>query len=174
MTRLLLRDAAGGFLGAMNIVQLLAAKRAAAAATSAQATAPPVAKPDLELEAAINRIDPPAAGKRRAGLVLSAKTPLPAAEIAEKAHHKELRSLSETKGEAIPLTPCNASREIETWHEAMNSFESALCVMRDPLDSDVVWLAIRADREGLPPILIHRLPWIIWEYPHPPTEKLPY
>jgi hypothetical protein len=56
----------------------------------------------------------------------------------------------------------------------MNSFESALCVMRDPADSDVAWLAIRPDREGLPPILIHRLPWILWDYPHPPTDKDPF
>lgn len=156
----------------MNIVQLLAAKRAAA--SSAPATAPPAAQPDLALDAAIDRIDPPAAGKRRAGLVLSAKTPLQPAEIAEKAHHAELRSLSETKGEAIPLTPCNASKEAATWHEALNSFESSLCVMRDPLDSDVVWLAIRPDRTELPPILIHRLPWILWDYPHAPTDNQPF
>lgn len=144
-----------------TIAEIIAQKQAAA---KPRAAAPPAVHHDPELEAAINRIDPPAAGKRRAGLVLSAKTPLPAAEIAEKAHHKELRSLRR-RGEAIPLTPCNATREVETWHEALNSFESALCVMRDPLDSDVVWLAIRADRNGLPPILIHRLPWTLWDHP---------
>ena len=154
-----------------TIAEIIAAKKAAAKPTAA---APPAAQHDLELEAAINRIDPPAAGKRRAGLVLSAKTPLQPAEIAEKAHHKELRSLSETKGEAIPLTPCNASREVETWHEATNSFESQLCAMRDPQDSDVIWLAIRADRDGLPPILLNRLPWTLWDYPHAPTANQPF
>jgi hypothetical protein len=105
---------------------------------------------------------------------LSAKTPLQPAETAEKAHHKELRSLSQPEGEAIPLTPCNASQEVVTWHEATNAFESQLCAMRDPQDSDAVWLAIRADRDGLPPILLHRLPWTLWDYPHAPTDRQPF
>ena len=157
-----------------TIAEIIAAKKSAA-------TAQPVTnRPELDLshdpmlEAAINRIDPPAAGKRRAGLVLTAKTPLQPAEVAQKAHHAELRSLSETHGEAIPLTPCNASKEVTTWHEAMNAFESSLCVMRDPLDSDAVWLAIRPDRDELPPILIHRLPWTLWDYPHAPTDRKPF
>jgi hypothetical protein len=158
-----------------TIAEIIAAKKAAAAPPAA---APPAVHHDPIVDAAINRIinriDPPAAGKRRAGLVLSAKTPLQPAETAEKAHHSELRSLSQPQGEAIPLTPCNATREVETWHEAMNAFESSLCVMRDPLDSDSVWLAIRPDRDGLPPILIHRLPWTLWDYPHAPTANQPF
>jgi hypothetical protein len=156
----------------MTILEIIAAKQAAAAAPPAAAS--PAVHHDPMLEAAINRLDPPAAGKRRAGLVLSAKTPPQPAEVATKTHYRELRSLSQTNGEAIPLTPCNASQEASTWHEAMNAFESQLCVMRDPLDSDVIWLAIRADRDGLPPILIHRLPWTIWDYPHAPTANQPF
>ena len=176
MARPILRKRGGVFwaklLTAMpTIAEIIAAKKAAA---KPPAAAPPAAQPDLELEAAINRIDPPAAGKRRAGLVLSASTPLQPAETAEKAHHRELRSLSQPEGEAIPLTPCNASQEVVTWHEATNAFESQLCVMRDPQDSDVVWLAIRADRDGLPPILLHRLPWTLWDYPHAPTANQPF
>ena len=176
MARLTLRKRGGVFWARLHtamptIAEIIAQKKAAAAPL---APAPPAIHHDPMLEAAINRIDPPAAGKRRAGLVLSAKTPLQPAEVAEKAHHAELRRLSETRGEAVPLTPCNASREVETWHDAMNSFESQLCVMRDPQDSDVVWLAIRADREGLPPILIHRLPWTLWDYPHAPTDNQPF
>jgi hypothetical protein len=154
-----------------TIAEIIAAKKAAA-----KPPAPTVNESltvDLELEAAINRIDPPAAGKRRAGLVLSTKTPLQPAETAEKAHHAALRSLSQPEGEAISLTPCNASQEVKTWHEAMNAFESQLCVMRDPLDSVVIWLAIRADRDGLPPILIHRLPWTLWDYPGKATVNQP-
>ena len=154
-----------------TIAEIIAAKKAAAAPPAA---APPAVHHDPMLEAAINRIDPPSAGKRRAGLVLSAKTPLQPAEVAQKAHHSELRSLSQPQGEAIPLTPCNATREVETWHEATNAFESQLCVMRDPQDSDVVWLAIRADRDGLPPILLNRLPWTLWDYPHAPTDSQPF
>jgi len=105
-----------------TIAEIIAAKKAAA---SKAAPAPQQSEPKLfdalaerMAAEAINRIDPPAAGKRRAGLVLSAKTPLQPAETAEKAHHAALRSLSQPEGEAIPLTPCNASQEVETWHEA--------------------------------------------------------
>jgi hypothetical protein len=127
------------------------------------------------LEAAIDRIDPPSLGKRRAGLVLSASTPLPTADTAEKAHHAELRSLSKPEGEAIPMTPANADKETATWHEATNSFESSLCVMRDPKEPEVIWLAVRADRDGLPPILLHRLPWLLWEHPMAIREdQIPY
>ena len=157
-----------------TIAEIIAAKKAAAAVQPVTKCNELNLQPDLMLEAAINRIDPPASGKRRAGLVLSAKTPLQPAEVATKAHHAALRSLSQPEGEAIPLTPCNASQEVETWHEAMNAFESQLCVMRDPLDSDVVWLAIRADRDGLPPILIHRLPWTLWDYPGKATANQPF
>jgi hypothetical protein len=157
-----------------TIAEIIAAKKAAAAVQPVTKCNELNLQPDLMLEAAIDRIDPPAAGKRRAGLVLSAKTPLQPAEVATKAHHAALRSLSQPEGEAIPLTPCNASQEVKTWHEAMNAFESQLCVMRDPQDSDVIWLAIRADRDGLPPILIHRLPWTLWDYPGKATANQPF
>ncbi len=77
----------------------------------------------------------------------------------------EERSLSATQGEAIPMTPSNADAETQTWHAALNAFESELCVMRDPMDSEVVWLAVKSYRDGMPPILIHRLPWTLWEHP---------
>lgn len=155
-----------------TIAEIIAAKQAAA--TPPVATAPPVDVDPL-LESAIDRIDPPAAGKRRAGLVLSAKTPLPVADVAEKGHHAELRSLSQPEGEAIPMTPANADKETTTWHEATNSFESSLCVMRDPKEPEVIWLAVRADRDGLPPILLHRLPWLLWDHPMAISEdQIPY
>jgi len=144
----------------MTIAEIIAAKKRAAAPAAPQAP-----QADPVLEAAIDRIDPPSVGKRRAGLVLSASTPLPAADVAENAHHSELRSLSKPQGEAIPLTPADADAEVATWHEATNSFESSLCIMRDPKEPEVIWLAVRADREGLPPILLHRLPWGMWEHP---------
>jgi hypothetical protein len=157
----------------MTIAEIIAAKKAAAGPTPAKpapSTQPTAA--DLEVEAAINRIDPP--GKRRAGLVISSKTPLPKAEIAEKAAHKENRSLSRTNGEAIPMTPVNADPEQTTWHAASNAFETELCVMRDQTDSEAVWLAIRSYRAGMPPILLHRLPWILWDQPHNPTDNQPF
>jgi hypothetical protein len=156
----------------MTIAEIIAAKKVAAAsqpkpaAASSQLTAD-----DLELEAAINRIDPP--GKRR-GLVVSNKPPLAQATTPPPAAQPEPRSLSRTSGEAIPMVPSNADAETQTWHAALNAFESELCVMRDPMDSEAVWLAIRPYRDGMPPILLHRLPWVLWNYPHPPTENEPF
>jgi len=157
----------------MTIAEIIAAKKAAAGSTPAKPA--PSTKPtaaDLEVEAAINRIDPP--GKRRAGLVVSNKTPLQPAVIAEKVAHKENRSLSQTSGEAIPMVPVNADPEEQTWHAALNAFETELCLMRDPTDSEVAWLAVRSYRAGMPPILLHRLPWILWDQPHNPTDREPF
>jgi hypothetical protein len=125
---------------------------------------------DTATREAIDRIDPP--GKRVAGIVLSKslpggpeprgqRTPVMGPEDLEP----EPRSLSRTAGEAIDMTPVKADNEVETWHAALNAFESSLCVMRDPKEPDVIWLAVRPDREGLPPLLVHRLPWVLWNHP---------
>jgi hypothetical protein len=148
-----------------TIAQIIAAKKAKAAVKTQ------VSNDDRELDEALDRIDPP--GKRKA-LVLSASTPLPAADVAQKAHHKELRSLSRSQGEAIPVVPVGADRETETWHEALNSFESSLCIMRDVNEPDVVWLAIRPEREGLPPLLVHRLPMLLWDHPNATYSSRPF
>jgi hypothetical protein len=162
----------------MTIAEIIAAKKIAnakfkdhVADAYAKHSSQPTAE-DLEVEAAINRIDPP--GKRRAGLVVSNKTPLQPAVIAEKAAHAESRSLSQTSGEAIPMVPINADPEEQTWHAALNAFETELCLMRDPTDSEVAWLAVRSYRAGMPPILLHRLPCILWDQPHNPTDREPF
>lgn len=80
------------------------------------------------------------------------------------------RSLSASVGEAIDMTPTNADAETATWHQALNAYDSMLCLMRDPYEPEVVWLAVRADRPSLPPILIHRLPWVIYDHPHTPRH----
>jgi hypothetical protein len=153
-----------------TIAEIIAAKKAAAKPPL------PTVKESLSvddpmLEAAINRIDPP--GKRR-GLVVSNKPPLAQATTPPPAAQPEPRSLSRTNGEAIPMVPTNADAETQTWHAALNAFETELCVMRDPMDSEVAWLAIRPYRAGMPPILLHRIPWLMWDYPHPPTENEPF
>ena len=141
-----------------TIAEIIAAKKAAAAKFTEHVAEAyikhPTIKPtaeDLEVEQAINRIDP--LGKRRAGLVVSNKTPLQPAIIAEKAAHAENRSLSQTSGEAIPMVPKNADQEEKTWHEACNAFESELCLMRDPTDSERGWLALRLDGQEQPLLL---------------------
>jgi len=130
-----------------TIAQIIAAKKRNAA------PAAPAPQTDPVLEAAIDRIDPPSVGKRRAGLVLSASTPLPAADVAEKAHHAELRSLSQPQGEAVPVLPVTADRQTTAWHAAINAFESELCLMRDPVDSERGWLALRLDGQEMPLLL---------------------
>jgi len=80
------------------------------------------------------------------------------------------RSLSASVGEAIDMTPTNADAETATWHQALNAYDSMLCLMRDPYEPEVVWLAVRADRPSLPPILIHRLPWVIYDHPSTPRH----
>lgn len=153
----------------MTIAEIIAAKKAAAANQPKPAAAKPQpTAEDLELEKAINHIDPP--GKRRAGLVVSNK-PLAPATPPQQPAQPENRSLSQTSGEAIPMTPKNASQEVQTWHEALNAFESELVAMRDPQDSEVVWLAVRPYRAGMPPILIHRLPWLLWEHPQATSDQ---
>ena len=160
----------------MTIAEIIAAKKAAAhnsqPVTNRNALDCQPTVNDLEVEAAIDRIDPP--GKRRAGLVVSNKTPLQPAVIAEKVAHAESRSLSRTKGEAIPMVPTNADAEMLTWHAAQNALETELCVMRDPADSEAVWLAVKPYRAGMEPILLHRLPWTLWEYPHRHDKDQPF
>lgn len=154
-----------------TIAEIIAAKKAAAASQPVAPTVKESLTVDPMLEAAINRIDPP--GKRK-GLVVSANKPLAPAEIAEKSAYREERAISQTFSEAINMTPVEADAEETTWHEAMTAFESQLCVMRDPNEPDVIWLAVRPNRQGLPPILIHRLPWTLWDYPHTPTDREPF
>jgi len=158
-----------------TIAEIIAAKKAAAAsAISAGKAAVPSSQPtaeDLEVEKAINRIDPP--GKRK-GLVVSNKPPLAQASPPQPPAQPEPRSLSQTIGEAIPMVPKNADAEMQTWHAAQNALDSELCVMRDPQDLESVWLAIKPYRAGMLPILLHRLPWLMWEYPHAPTDNQPF
>jgi len=136
----------------MTIAQIIAAKKAAANKGSSVSTPAAIAERS-EVKDAIARIDPPSLGKRRAGLVLSASTPLAAADVAEKLHHHELRSLSQPQGEAMPVLPVAADAATTAWHQAINAFESELCLMRDPVDSERGWLALRLDGQEMPLLL---------------------
>jgi len=145
----------------MTIAQIIAAKKAAAGQV---ALAAPQADPMLD--AAINRIDPPSVGKRR-GLVLSASAPLPAADVAEKAHYSEARKLS------LPLS--TPPPPAEAWGTVLGCTERDLCLMRDPTDPETCWLAVRHQECDHAPILIMRLPWLLWEHPTAiRPEDIPY
>lgn len=114
----------------------------------------------LETAAAINRIDPPGKYQARvaAGLILS--------------EQPANRSLSQATGEGIDITPTAADAEVTTWHQSLNAYESDLVVMRDPATPEACWLACRPRRVGLPPILLHRLPWLMFE--HPDQQSVPF
>ena len=175
-----------------TIAEIIAAKKAKAAAAGAPeetTTTTPAPAPrretlaeKIELDAidkrlaAIPALKPlvATAPRKPGGIILSKELPAGESrgqrtEIKGPDLEPERRSLSESAGEALPMTPRDADREVSTWHEALNAFESSLCVMRDPKDPEVIWLAVRPDREGLPPLLVHRLPWLLWE--HPDTER---
>ena len=96
------------------------------------------------------------------GLVLTKATPTttppaPAPLLPER------RSLSEPEGEAIPLAPLDATPAVAAWHEAMNAFDSELCLMRDPINPEFAWFAVRFADQPQNPILLHKLPF--WEHP---------
>ena len=141
-----------------SIAEIIAAKKAKAAVKTQ------VSNEDRELDEALDRIDPP---KKHKALVLSASTPLPAADVAQTAHYKDRRSLGETDGEGIDLTPLTADQCIKDWHKAVNAFSTDLCIMRDPIDPERAWLAVRLEDEPMHPLLLRDLPL----YEHPRTAR---
>jgi len=75
---------------------------------------------------------------------------------------EETRQLGSDHGEQIDMTPVNADQPTIQWHAALNAFESELCLMRDPADSEVAWLAVRTAGQAQP-ILLKSLP--LFEHP---------
>jgi len=138
-----------------SIAEIIAAKKAKAAVKTQ------VSNEDRELDEAIDRIDPP---KKHKALVLSASTPLPAADVAQTAHYKELRKLSQPRSEPPPSK--------DAWGAVMGCTEQDLCLMRDPSDPETCWLAVRHQECDHPPILIMRLPWLLWD--SPTSDEIPF
>jgi hypothetical protein len=178
-----------------TIAEILAAKQAAATTT----TTPPAnnesqprmtlaeraakAKEDAEVKAAIDRIDPPgkreAAAARKAaatGIVLSQEMPVPKGENRGQAtpikgpEDIAPRSLGATEGETIDVTPLHADEAIKDWHKAVNAFSTDLVIMRDPVDPERAWLAVRLEEDPRHPLLIKDLPI----YEHPMARKDPF
>lgn len=160
-----------------TIAEIIAAKKAAAAPKPATITKPEGRKETLaervENDAIAGRLAPvkptvATAARTSAGLILNKDMPCkPEArgQATPIAGPPEPRSLSETELQAVPVVPLDADPATALWHEVMNSLDTELCVMRDPRDAEACWLAVRPDRPGLKPILIHRLPWLLWEHP---------
>lgn len=125
----------------------------------------------LELKEAIDRIDP--AGKHKpAGLVLNKELPPAPKDTAPPSLllEPEQRSLCRTEGEAIPMVPLSADQVESRWHEALNAFESELCLMTDPKDPERGWLALRLSGQEDWPMLLKSFPL----YQHPRQQKDPF
>lgn len=163
-----------------TIAEIIAAREAKKNGTPAPAPAgggkpSPAAKPKgsiaemLELREAIDRIDPPGKHATRAiarGLVLSKHTPEAKEEQAPPTAEPAPRSLGAMSGEELPMCPQGADPETLRWHHAIQAFDTELCAMRDPSDPECVWLALRHyDKPELPPLLLHRLPVLLWDHP---------
>lgn len=148
-----------------TIAEMLAAKSAVREETKAA---------DTDTKEAIDRIDPPGKRARSGGIVLTSTPPAPQPPPTPKADEDPRRSLTVPTGQDIPVTPVGADPETATWHEAMQAFESELCLVRHPSEPEQAWLAVKPDRPGLAPILIHRLPWRLWEAPWNPTTNDPF
>ena len=127
-----------------TIAEIIAAKK-----RNAVPAAPKAPQADPAVEAAIDRIDPPSLGKRRAGLVLSASTPLSQAEVAEKAHY--------------------ASKRLEVPAELIQpADDEPMCLW---VEKGVSWLCMPCADKSMPPIKVLRLPWSVW--PAPAPQPLP-
>ncbi len=97
-------------------------------------------------------------------------------EVAKEPVVIESRSLSREVGEGIDTTPTNASHAERLWNVALNCLESQLCLMRDPKEPEVIWIAIRPSTpDNWEPILLHKLPYSLYNHPryvHP--EDCPF
>jgi hypothetical protein len=123
----------------MTIAEIIAAKKL----KQSPKTAP--VQEDPALVAAIDRIDPPSLGKRRAGMVLNASDPLPAADLAEKAHY--------------------ASKRLEVPAELIQPADDEPMTLW--FDNGTVWLCMPCSDKTMPPIKVLRLPWSVWPVPAP-------
>lgn len=151
-----------------SIKEIIAAKEAAkAAALAAQAAA----TSGQQLSSPLSAGKPPGRG-----IVLTKDLPKgmengeprgQRTEIQEELTLPERRNLCEPEGETLPMTPVNATPEVAAWHAAMMAFETELCLMRDPLNPEHAWLAVRFSEQPSCPILLHKLPF----YEHPRTVR---
>lgn len=145
----------------MTIAEMIAAKAAAAVAKTPQ----PVAYVDPDLDAAINRIDPPGkqtrseASKATRALILN-DAPIkasPPPSTSSPTATAESRSLGSHRGEMIDMTPPGASQAVSDWHQAAIQPETSLCLVRDKHDPERAWIAVRMDGNRTP-ILLMSLP----------------
>lgn len=138
-----------------TIAEIIAARQAAAASPAPAGATCRTPKESiaqrLEASEAIDRIDPPGkfAARKSAGLILSQEMPLPAAEVAQKAHYANQR-MEVPSGVTQP------------------SNDQPMCVV---LEGRTVWLCMPCEDPTTPPIKVLRLPLAVW--PYPAAQPLP-
>lgn len=148
----------------MTIAEMIAAKAAAAVAKTPPPAQAPKADPDLD--AAIDRIDPPGkqtrseASKAARALILNdaptKESPPPS--TSSPTATAESRSLGSHRGEMIDMTPPGASQAVSDWHQAAIQPETSLCLVRDKSDPERAWIAVQMDHANRTPILLMSLP----------------
>lgn len=79
------------------------------------------------------------------------------------------RALGAKQGELFNMCPPNANSATQAWHQARVALASDLVIITDPDEPEVCWLALRPERGQLEPLLLHRLPWTL--YDHPATKR---
>ena len=148
-----------------SISEMIAAKAAAAAAGAKTPRPAPAPKVDPDLQAAIDRIDPPGKSDRREAAKTAARSmiltdsPLPPkAEPAPPAQTPEVRSLGSHRGEMIDLCPAGVNQAVSDWHQAALQPETSLCLVRDKSDPERAWIGVRMDHANRTPILLMALP----------------
>lgn len=157
-----------------TIAEILASKKAAAAS----AAVPPAANVPLPITLAqraaqkqeeaddrdlLTRLTPPPLGK---SLVLSKELPAAFPNGEPRGQMTPItgpRALGATEGETLDLTPLHADECIKDWHKAATAFSTELCIMRDPVDTERAWLAVRLEEDPRHPLLLKDLP--IYEHP---------
>lgn len=171
-----------------TIAEIVAAKKAAAAngtlnierqTSNIEGKKKETLSERIELDALDARLAPvkpeaAASARKTAGLILNREMPAlpngePRGQATKVAGPDVPRSLGSSDGEGIDVTPLDADACIKDWHKAVNAFATDLCIMRDPLDPQRAWLAVRLEDEPLHPLLIKDL--LI--YDHPMAERRP-
>jgi hypothetical protein len=94
--------------------------------------------------------------------MLVSSSPAPEPKKIEEVEAEE-RNLSQPSGHGVDHTPISATQPQQMWNQALNAFASEMCVVNDPVDRELVWIALRINGTEERPLLLYRLPY--WEHP---------
>ena len=156
-----------------SIAEIIAARIAAKQANPAADTTPRESMTEkLELDALDTRLAPvkpavAAAARKVTGIVLSRDLPASSPNGEARGQATPIRTLGE------PVTAPQPLSIAEAWGATLGCTEQDLCLLRDPTDPETCWLAVRHQECIHPPILIMRLPWMLWEPPMT-DEDIPF